>query len=106
MSAALPWLDIEEAGPATSVQDGGRFGAQRFGLAPAGAMDRFALAAANALVGAQSAAAAVEIGPWPLRLNVREGAVRVALWGAERQLAIGGKPVRLGESLYLALGET
>jgi 5-oxoprolinase (ATP-hydrolysing) subunit C len=101
-----PWLEIEEAGPATSVQDAGRFGAQRFGLVPAGAMDRFALAAANALVGADADAAAIEVGPWPLRLTAREGAARLALWGAERQAAAAGRPVNPGETFRLAAGET
>ena len=44
-------LVIASIGPASSVQDGGRPGAQRYGLVPSGAMDRLALAAANALVG-------------------------------------------------------
>ena len=44
-------LVISAIGPASSVQDGGRFGAQRYGLTPSGAMDRLGLAAANCLVG-------------------------------------------------------
>ena len=44
-------LVIASIGPASSVQDGGRPGSQRYGLAPSGAMDRLALAAANTLVG-------------------------------------------------------
>ena len=44
-------LVISAIGPASSVQDGGRHGAQRYGLTPSGAMDRLALAAANTLVG-------------------------------------------------------
>ena len=38
-------LVIVAIGPASSVQDGGRHGAQRYGLTPSGAMDRLALAA-------------------------------------------------------------
>ena len=40
-------LVISAIGPASSVQDGGRIRAQRYGLVPSGAMDRLALAAAN-----------------------------------------------------------
>ncbi|HJZ19382.1 MAG TPA: allophanate hydrolase, partial [Bradyrhizobium sp.] len=40
-------LVISTIGPASSVQDGGRHGAQRYGLTPSGAMDPLALAAAN-----------------------------------------------------------
>jgi len=44
-------LVIASIGPASSIQDGGRPGAQRYGLVPSGAMDRLALAAANTLAG-------------------------------------------------------
>ena len=40
-------LVVQSAGPATSLQDAGRFGWQRFGVGPAGAMDRLSLALAN-----------------------------------------------------------
>ena len=54
-------LIVTAVGPGTSVQDGGRFGAQRYGLTPSGAVDRLALAAANRLVGNAPFAAAVEV---------------------------------------------
>ena len=57
-------LVIAAIGPASSVQDGGRHGAQRYGLTPSGAMDRLALAAANCLAGNPPFAAAIEIGPF------------------------------------------
>ena len=42
-------LVVVTTGPATSVQDAGRFGAQRYGLTTSGAMDRVPLAMANSL---------------------------------------------------------
>lgn len=54
-------LRVDEVGPATSVQDIGRFGAQRYGLGTAGALDRYSLAAANTLVDQPATAAAIEI---------------------------------------------
>lgn len=99
-------LFVDEAGPATSVQDAGRFGALRYGLSSAGAMDRYALAAANALVGQDAGAAAIEIGPLAARLTAREGAVRVALYGAERAASIGDVQIRLARSFVLQPGET
>ena len=69
-------LLISAIGPASSVQDGGRYGAQRYGLTPSGAMDRLALAAANGLVGNTPFAAAVEIGPFGATFTARGGAVR------------------------------
>ena len=47
----MPKLVIASIGPASSVQDGGRPGSQRYGLPPSGVMDRLSLAAANVLVG-------------------------------------------------------
>lgn len=99
-------LSVAEAGPATSVQDAGRFGALRYGLSSAGAMDRYALAAANALVGQNAGAAAIEIGPLAARFTAREGAVRVALYGADRAATAGDRPVRLARSFVLQPDET
>ena len=88
-------LVITAIGPASSVQDGGRFGAQRYGLVPSGAMDRLALAAANCLVGNEQFAAAIEVGPLGATFTAREGAVRVALAGAARNADIAKTPCRL-----------
>ena len=72
-------LVISAIGPASSVQDGGRTGAQRYGLTQSGAMDRLALAAANSLLGNAIFAAGIEIGPFGAAFTARGGAVRVAL---------------------------
>jgi 5-oxoprolinase (ATP-hydrolysing) subunit C len=98
-------LVISAIGPASSVQDGGRHGAQRYGLTPGGAMDRLALAAANVLVGNTSFAAAIEIGPFGATFTAREGAVRVALAGAPRNADIAGHPVAFDTSMTLPDGE-
>jgi biotin-dependent carboxylase-like uncharacterized protein len=99
-------LVISGIGPSSSVQDGGRHGAQRYGLTPSGAMDRLALAAANVLVGNTSLAAAIEIGPFGAAFSAREGAVRVALAGALRNADIGDHPVAFDRSMTLQDGET
>ena len=88
-------LVISAIGPASSVQDGGRYGAQRYGLTPSGAMDRLALAAANSLVGNAPFAAAIEIGPFGAAFTARDGAVRVALAGAPRNADIAGRAGRV-----------
>src|SRR4030081_63287 len=98
-------LVISAIGPASSVQDGGRHGAQRYGLMPSGAMDRLALAAANCLVGNAPFTAAVEIGPFGAVFAAREGAVRVALAGASRNADIAGRAVASDTSMTLADGE-
>ena len=99
-------LVISAIGPASSVQDGGRHGAQRYGLTPGGAMDQLALAAANGLVGNPAFAAAIEIGPFRAAFTAREGAVRVALAGAPRNADVSGRAVASDTSVTLADGET
>ncbi|KJC35687.1 allophanate hydrolase [Bradyrhizobium sp. LTSP885] len=99
-------LVVTSIGPASSVQDGGRPGSQRYGLTPSGAMDRLALAAANTLVGNDLFAAAVEIGPFGASFTAHGGAVRVALAGAPRNADIGGRAVAFDSSVTLADGET
>jgi biotin-dependent carboxylase-like uncharacterized protein len=99
-------LVVSAIGPASSIQDGGRYGAQRYGLTPSGAMDRLALAAANSLVGTALFAASIEIGPFGASFTAREGAVRVALAGASRNGDIAGRAVVSDTSMTLADGET
>ena len=99
-------LVISSIGPASSVQDGGRAGAQRYGLTSGGAIDRLALAVANVLVGNAPFAAAIEVGPFGAAFKARDGAVRVALAGAGRNADIAGRAVALDTSMTLAEGET
>jgi len=99
-------LVIPAVGPASSVQDGGRHGAQRYGLTPSGAMDRLALATANCLLGNELFTAAIEIGPFSAAFTARGGPVRVALAGASRNADISGRSVALDTSMTLTDGET
>ncbi|MES1148345.1 MAG: allophanate hydrolase, partial [Bradyrhizobium guangdongense] len=99
-------LLVVSIGPASSVQDGGRPGSQRYGLTPSGAMDRLALAAANCLVGNELFAAGIEIGPFGASFTARDGAVRVAIAGAPRNADVAGRPVALESSVTLKDGET
>jgi len=99
-------LVIASIGPASSVQDGGRHGAQRYGLTVSGAMDRLSLAAANTLVGNEPFAAVVEIGPFGATFTAKDGAVRVAISGAPRNADVAGKPVAMDTSVTLKDGET
>jgi len=99
-------LIVTSIGPVSSVQDGGRHGAQRYGLTPSGAMDRLALAAANCLVGNALFAACVEVGPFGATFKAHEGAVRLALTGAPRSADIGGRSVAFETSMTIPAGET
>jgi 5-oxoprolinase (ATP-hydrolysing) subunit C len=99
-------LVITAIGPASSVQDGGRYGAQRYGLVPSGAMDRLALAVANCLVGNAPFAAAIEVGPLGATFTARDGAVRLALAGAARDADAAKRAVVFDTSVTLADGES
>jgi biotin-dependent carboxylase-like uncharacterized protein len=99
-------LEVISAGIATSVQDGGRFGAQRYGLAPSGAMDRLSLAAANVLAGNAPLAAAIEIGPAAVTFIAKGGSLLIAVTGALRQMKTGDTVRPLYRSVVLSDGES
>jgi biotin-dependent carboxylase-like uncharacterized protein len=99
-------LEVVSCGPATSVQDAGRFGAQRYGLVPSGAMDRESLAVANCLAENAPFAAAIEIGPLGAIFMARKGDIRLALAGAPRNAMIADEPVPWNETTLLREGET
>lgn len=72
-------IEVIESGLATTVQDAGRAGYRRLGIATSGALDPLWLACANALVGNPADAAGLEcriLGP---SLKVVAGPVRIAL---------------------------
>lgn len=58
---SLPTLEILNPGLFTTVQDRGRYGFQRLGVPVSGAMDEFALRAANVLVDNDEGAACLEM---------------------------------------------
>ncbi|MDQ2748782.1 MAG: biotin-dependent carboxyltransferase family protein [Pseudonocardiales bacterium] len=87
-------IEIVDPGPYASVQDIGRAGLARLGVARSGAFDRAALRLANRLVGNRSAAAAIEVTLGGLVLRVHD-AVTVALAGAVCPGLDWGSPVSL-----------
>jgi allophanate hydrolase len=104
-------IHIGDAGLRSTVQDRGRFGQLRAGVPPAGAADRFALAAANALVGNADDAAGVEIIGTPFRFSCDDARV-VAVTGRDVSLTTrSGLPgwrsvfVRAGQVVTVNLGE-
>ncbi len=93
-----------DPGPLATVQDLGRFGYQRFGVSPAGAMDAVALRVANLLVGNPPDAAAIEFtlggGTW----RVEAESCRLAVAGGAFPLGIDGRPATAWRSHTLARG--
>jgi len=56
----LQVIKVIESGPFTTVQDGGRYGYQRYGMAPAGAMDEVSYLLGNLILGNEPNAASLE----------------------------------------------
>ena len=99
-----PLLRVEAPGPFTLVQDLGRPGRRGFGVTPSGAMDRFALSAANLLVGNPEGAAALECalsGPTLVALTN----CLVAVTGADFGPTLNGEPVSSWTGIFMAEGD-
>jgi antagonist of KipI len=96
-------FDVAQASGLVTVQDLGRFGGQRFGLGPAGAMDAYALRAANLIVGNAPGAAALEVGLAGLTLTARGGAL-VALTGVGCALKVQERTVPLWMAVWVQAG--
>ncbi|AGI74188.1 allophanate hydrolase subunit2 [Octadecabacter arcticus 238] len=98
-------LKINKPGLSTSVQDLGRPGYFHLGIPISGAMDRFALRAANMLVGNPEGAAGLEavfMGP---EIEFTEDAI-VAVTGAEMPITIDGEAVEGWTSFTVKSGQT
>jgi KipI family sensor histidine kinase inhibitor len=87
-----PGLEVLQPGLLTTVQDLGRRGYERFGVPVAGAMDPFALRAANLLVGNPPGAAALEIMASGVAFRAT-GDCLIAVAGADLGLQVNGKPI-------------
>ena len=76
-------LSVSFAGPLVTVQDGGRPGHMRFGVAASGPMDDLSFAAANAALGNPDGHAGIEVSLGGLMLTCRSGAVTIAITGGD-----------------------
>jgi biotin-dependent carboxylase-like uncharacterized protein len=97
-------IEIIRAGPLTTVQDGGRPDARRFGVAPGGAMDRFAMQAANLLVGNPVGAAVLEITAGGCELRFTR-TTQIALTGADLGATLDQRPVPTWVCLAISAGQ-
>lgn len=98
-------IEVVKPGLSTTVQDLGRPGWYHLGIPISGAMDRYALRAANRLVGNDEGAAALEIvflGP-DLRFTAD---ALVAVTGAELPPKVDGAPRPTWTSFRVKAGET
>lgn len=93
-------IEFVKKGILTTIQDGGRYRYQRFGVPVSGAMDLFALALANILVGNPQDTEAVEatiIGP---TIKFRTANI-FAVTGGNFEAKLNGQPVKNNKA-YLA----
>ena len=98
-------IRVSDPGLATSVQDLGRPGYYHLGIPISGGMDRYALRAANLLVGNDEGAAVLEavfMGP---QLEFTEDAI-VAVTGAELPPRVDGKPCETWSSFVVKAGQS
>jgi biotin-dependent carboxylase-like uncharacterized protein len=97
-------LSVLSPGPLTTVQDLGRVGYEKYGVPPSGAMDWFALRAANRLVGNPTGAAGLE---FTLQAPVLQAAgdCLVAASGRGFKLYIQGRLVGLWRAAFVRRGE-
>jgi antagonist of KipI len=101
---SLKLCEVTNPGFFTTVQDLGRFGFQRYGVPVSGAMDTYAFAAANLLVGNKPNDACLEItliGPELLFLSE----ARISLTGAAFYPTIDGERVARWQTLQIHKGE-
>ena len=97
-------FSVLEPGLLTTIQDLGRPGAVASGVPPAGAMDRFAHAAANLLVGNDRNSATLECtlsGPGLLALR----SCLVAVTGADLGAEVNGREAPMWTGIFLAAGD-
>ena len=76
-------LVVHTVGPMVSIQDAGRPGHLRYGVCASGPMDRFSHACANIALDKHAQHSAIEISLGGLTLECLEGAVTVAVAGAD-----------------------
>lgn len=99
-----PLFKVLEPGLFTAIQDLGRPGRRTAGVPPGGAMDRFALAAANLLVGNAAGAAALECALAGPTLEILERCL-IAVTGADFEPALNGRSFPGWTGVFCAAGD-
>ncbi len=97
-------IEVIKPGLATSVQDAGRPGYYNIGIPLSGALDQYALRAANLLVGNDAGAAALEATLLAPELVFRAPAI-VAVTGAEAAPKLNGELRARNESFAVKAGD-
>lgn len=96
-------LSIISSGLLTTIQDLGRHGYQKDGIVVSGAMDTFALRAANLLVGNGEAEAGIEVTLMGPKIQFEQQQL-IAITGADLSPRINGEPVKGWRPLFVEEG--
>jgi len=98
-------LKIIKAGPGTTYQDNGRLHWRRFGVTPAGPMDWAAFRAANAILGNEPGATAIEIAMGGLEVECLAGQLDLAFCGGDFRWSRNGEVLASAMCLRLRRGD-
>lgn len=93
-------LKILKAGMLDSIQDMGRFGYQQVGINPTGAIDKYAAAIANILVGNVYNEAVIEM-RFPAAAILFDQPTIIALSGADFNASINGNPIPVNHAVIV-----
>ena len=100
---STPTLKVIQPGMLSTIQDIGRYGYQRYGMPTAGAMDTFALRAANALLGNDDNAACIEATVLGPRIEILSD-TRIAITGANVSPRLDSNPIPMWQSVAASKG--
>ena len=98
-------VEILRAGPLATIQDAGRPGMLRYGIAASGPMDRAAFVRAGAWLGA-AGAAGIEFTQAGIALKLLHGTLAVACDGGHFVATRNGEPLNWPTRLVLQAGDT
>lgn len=97
-------VEILLPGPLTTIQDRGRYGFGCYGVPPSGALDSFALRAANLIVGNKEGEACLEITLTGLKTRILTDLI-LAITGGDLQPRINGLPLSMWEAHAVKEGD-
>ena len=103
--ATVAVMEIEAAGPLTTIQDRGRFGFGRYGVAPSGALDSVAMRIANLLVDNPVDEAVLEITLPGFSASMLTDAA-IAVTGADLGWRQNNQPLGIWQSHRFHKGDT
>lgn len=100
----MPEILIHKVGLLTTIQDGGRYGFQAFGVPVSGAMDQKSLGIANYLVGNKEDEACLEMTLSGPEIEFSSETF-IALTGAEMTVLLNWRPVNMYETIHIHAGD-